>query len=67
MSCIAVESKEEDSNKKSYRSVSNFMENMTVNGPYLTDNKSFEKYEKTLADLWKFYEGCYAIADFVIA
>lgn len=30
---------------------SNFMENMTVNGPYLTDNKSFEKYEKTLADL----------------
>ena len=27
-----------------------FMENMTVSGPYLTDNKSVEKYGKTLAD-----------------
>ena len=30
---------------------SNFMENMTVNGPYLTDNKSVEKYQNALADI----------------
>ena len=29
---------------------SSFMENMTVNGPYLTDNKFVQKYENTLAD-----------------
>ena len=29
---------------------SSFMDNMIVNGPYLTDNKLVEKYGKTLAD-----------------
>ena len=32
------------------RRFSSFMENMTVNGPYLTDNKSVKKYRKTLTD-----------------
>lgn len=29
---------------------SSFMDNMTVNGPYLTNNQSVEKYGNTLAD-----------------
>ena len=32
------------------RRFSSFMDNMTVNGPYLTDNKSVKKYKKTLTD-----------------